>query len=206
MKAFQIANSVVALSTFLVSCEVLLAAEKPHCDETAALARMARAQSSAVLAQEKREAGDGYTAGVVFASRSLDLRPKDRHAAVLLLNLIPQDEKQQTAWMTLGDSLCSTEPVSDMKVLGRLSEGLPRHMAQAVLLVPEKLPDYVAYALISTQDPHSDYAIQMQNVCRAEHPGFIKAVAGLPPDKKDWFIKHVFDPDGCRAVALPEAE
>ena len=205
MKAFQIANSVVALSTFLVGCGVL-SAEKQDCDETAALTRMARAQSSAVLALEKRKAGDGYTAGVVFASRLLELHPKDQHAAVLLLNLIPRDEKQQTAWMTLGDSLCSTEPVSDMKVLGRLSEGLPRRLAQAILLVPERLPDYVAYALISTQDPHSDYAIQMQNVCRAEHPRFMKAVAGLPPSKKDWFIKHILNPDGCRAVALPEAE
>jgi hypothetical protein len=155
---------------------------------------------------EKEKAGDSYRAQVVLAARSLELRPTDKRAAVLLLNLIPQDDAQHTTWITLGDVLCSAESVSDMKSLGRLGERLPRDLARAVLLVPDKLPGYVAYAPTSVQDPHSDYAVQMQSVCRAKHPEFVKAVEGLPTDKRDWFVKHVLNPDRCHALALPEAE
>ncbi len=106
----------------------------------------------------------------------------------------------------MGDSQCSAESLADMKSLGGLGERLPRDLARAVLLVPDKLPSYVSYAPISVQDPHSDYAVQMQAVCRAEHPEFVRAVEGLPTDKRDWFVKHVLNPDGCHALALPEAE
>lgn len=181
-------------------------AQELNCDQAAAMARMARARSSAMVAAEKQKAGDSYRAQVVFAARSLELRPMDKKAAVLLLNLIPQDDAQHTTWMTLGDALCSGESAADMKSLGRLGEHLPRDLAKAVLLVPDKLPSYVSYAPTSVQDPHSDYAVQMQTVCRAKHPSFVKAVEELPADKRDWFVKHVLNPDGCHALALPEAE
>jgi len=183
-----------------------LFAQEPNCDEIAAMARMARAKSSAALTAEKQKAGNSYRAQVIFAARSLEFHRMERRAAVQLLNLIPKDDGQQNTLMTLGDSLCNSETVSDMKSLGRLAEGLPHGLARAVLLVPNKLPDYVAYALISTQDPHSDYAVQMQTVCRGKHSEFMKAVDELPSDKRGWFIKHVFNPPGCRALALPEAE
>jgi hypothetical protein len=46
----------------------------------------------------------------------------------------------------------------------------------------------------------------MQTVCRDKHPEFMKAVEELPSDKRDWFIKHVFNPQCCHALTLPEAE
>lgn len=183
-----------------------LFAQEPNCDEIAAMAKMARAKSAAALTAEKKKAGNSYRAQVIFAARSLEFHRMERRAALQLLNLIPKDDGQQNTWMTLGDSLCKSETVFDMKSLGRFGEGLPHGLAKAVLLVPNKLPDYVAYALISTQDPHSDYAVQMQTVCRRKHPEFMKAVEELPSDKRGWFIKHVFNPQGCRALALPEAE
>jgi hypothetical protein len=167
---------------------------------------MARAKSSEAVTVAKQKAGDNYRAQVVFAALSFELRPTDKAAAVLLLNLIPQDDGQQTTWMTLGDSLCDSESVADMKSLGRVGDRLPRDLAKAVLLVPDRLPGYIAYAATSVHDPHSDYAVQMQTVCRAKHPEFVKAVEGLPADQRDWFVKHVFNPDGCHALALPEAE
>jgi hypothetical protein len=170
------------------------------------MARMAHGQSSAAVAAEKQKAGDSYRAQVVFAARSFELRPMDKGAAVRLLNLLPQDDTQHTTLMTLGDSLCDKESVAEMKSLSRIGERLGRDFAKAVLLVPDKLPGYVAYAPTSVQDPHSDYAVQMEAVCRASHPGFVKAVEGLPSDKRDWFVKHVLNPDGCHALALPEAE
>jgi len=170
------------------------------------MARMARAKSSEAVTVAKQKAGDNYRAQVVFAARSFELRPTDKAAAVLVLNLIPQDDGQQTTWMTLGDSLCDSESVADMKALGRVGDRLPRDLGQAVMLVPDRLPGYVAYAATSVHDPHSDYAVQMQTVCRARHPEFLKAVGGLPTDKRDWFVKHVLNPEGCHALALPEAE
>jgi hypothetical protein len=183
-----------------------LCAQEPNCDEAAAMTRMARAKSSEAVTVAKQKAGDKYRAQVVFAARSFELRPTDKSAAVLLLNLIPQDDGQQTTWMTLGDSLCDSESVADMKSLGELGDRLPRDLAKAVLLAPDRLPGYVAYAPTSVQDPHSDYAVQMQTVCRAKHSEFVKAVEGLPIDKRDWFVKHILNPEECHALALPEAE
>ncbi len=164
-------------------CCGVSSAQEPNCDQTTAMARMARAKSSAALVAEKRGAGDSYRAEVVFTARSFELRPTEQRATVPL-DIIPQDDGQHTTWITLGDSLCSAETIADMKSLARVGENLPRELARAVLLVPNKLPSYVAYAPTSVQDPHSDYAVQMQTVCRAKHPEFVKAVGGLPTDKK----------------------
>jgi len=108
--------------------------------------------------------------------------------------------------MTLGESLCDDESVAEMFSLSRVRDRLGRDFARAVLLVPDMLPRYIAYAPVSVQDPHSDYAVQMQSVCRAKQPEFLRAVEGLPTDPRDWFVKHVLNPDGCHALALPEAE
>jgi hypothetical protein len=187
------------------SCGILFAQE-PNCNEIVDMAKMVRAKSSAVLIAEKQKAGNSYRSQVVFAARSVELHPTSQRDAILLLNLIPTDDAQQRTWMTFGDSLCSGETVSDMKSLGRLGEALPRDLAKAVLLVPNKLLDYVTYALVSTQDPHSDYAVRMQTVCRGKYREFVKAVERLSSDKRDWLIKHIFNPEGCHALALPEAE
>lgn len=184
----------------------VLSAQEPNCDQIAAMTRMTRAKSSEAVIAGKQKAGDSYRAQVVFAARSFELRPRDRSAAVRLLNLLPQDDAQHTTLMTLGDSLCDQESVAEMKSLSRLEEHLGRDFARAVLLVPDRLPGYVDYATTSVHDPHSDYAVQMEAVCRASHPWFVKAVEGLPADKRDWFVKHILNPDGCHALALPEAE
>jgi hypothetical protein len=199
------ANWICALASLSVLCRVV-STEEPNCREISAMARTAHAKSYRAVVEEKQKAGDSYRAQVVLAARSFELHPMDKKAAVLLLSLIPQDDAQHTAWMTMGDSLCDAESVDEMKSLGALGDRLPHDLARAVLLVPDKLPEYVAYAPTSVQDPHSDYAVQMQAVCRGKHSEFVKAVEGLSTDKRDWFVKHVLNPDGCHALALPEAE
>jgi hypothetical protein len=176
------------------------------CNQVHTIARISDANSLAMLAKIEKKARSSYRAEIVFAARSFELQPNDRRVAVLLLNLLPHDDTQHTILMTLGDSLCDGESVSEMKSLSRIGEHLARSFAKAVLLAPDMLPKYVAYASISVQDPHSDYAVQMQPVCRAKRSEFAKAVEGLPTDQRDWFVKHVFNPEGCRALALPEAE
>jgi hypothetical protein len=176
------------------------------CDQVHTIAHMALANSRAALAKAKHHAGENYRAEVVYAARSFELQPRDRDAAVSLLNLLPKDDTQHATLMTFGDSLCDGESDAEMKSLSRLGERLARDFAKAVLLAPDKLPSYVSYAATSVGDPHSDYAVQMESVCRSKHSEFVKAVEGLPVDQRDWFVKHILNPDGCHALALPEAE
>jgi hypothetical protein len=205
MKTHEIAYGVVAMTLLLASCR-MLPAEKPDCGEIDAIAKMARAISTAELAAHKLKAGDSYRAQLVYAVKLSELVPQRQDAAVLLLNLIPKDDEQQRILMTLGEHHCETESYHEMKFLEQLEERIPRDLTRAVLLVPARIPEYVAYSLSSVEDPHSDYAVQMQKVCRAKHPEFVEAVTKLPREKRDRFLKYVFDLDGCNALTLPEAD
>lgn len=193
---------------FVVSIQASNAqdAKSVPCDRLAAIAQMARANSISVLIKAKRNAGNSYRAEVVFGARSFELRPGNVRAAITLLKLIPQNDEQHLTLMTLGDSLCDRESVIEMMMQSRIGERLSHDFSKAILLAPEMLPRYVSYASTSVQDPHSDYAVQMQTVCETRHTEFVKAVDGLPTDQRDWFVRHVFNPDGCHALALPEAE
>ena len=158
------------------------------------------------MTKAKQNAGSSYRAEIVFAARAFELQPGSRSAASQLLNLLPQDDEQQVILMTLGESLCDGESYADMTSLSQIRDRLSRDFAKAVVLAPGMLPKCVAYASTSVQDPHSDYAVQMQPVCRAKRVEFGKAVEALPTKEKDWFVKHVFNPEGCHALALPEGE
>ena len=204
MKTHEIACCVVALTFLLAPCKVL-SAQKPNCGEINAIAKMARAISTAELAAHKLNAGESYRAQVVYAAKLIELAPQRQDAAILLLNLIPKDDEQQQMLMSLGEHHCETESYHEMKLLAQLADRLPRDLTRAVLLVPGKIPEYVAYSITSVEDPHSDYALQMQKVCRARHPEFVEAVTNLPREKRDRFLKYVFDLDGCNALTLPEA-
>jgi hypothetical protein len=205
LKTHEIAYYVVALALLLAPCKIL-PAEKPNCGEIDALAKMARAISTAELAAHKLKAGESYRAQLVYAAKLLELAPQRQDAAVLLLNLIPKDDQQQQLLMTLGEHHCETESYHEMKILAQLAERLPRDLTRAVLMVSGKIPEYVTYSITSVEDPHSDYAVQMEKVCKARHAEFFDAVTKLPREKRDRFLKYVFDLDGCNALTLPEAD
>jgi hypothetical protein len=203
MKDHWLAGSIIFSTSSLALCNMSLAQE-PNCHEIGAMAAMARANSSTVLMTWKPRAGDSYRAQVVFATRSFELHLADRRAASAVLDLIPKNDEQDSVWKSFGDSLCDAETLKDMFALGRIGDHLPHDLARAVLLAPSKMFDYVSYAITSTQDPHSDYAIQMQTVCRARHQEFVNAVSKLPPDDRSWFVSNKFNPDGCRPLDFPE--
>jgi hypothetical protein len=196
------------ISAFFLSISFCgsLCAQSEKCGDISIIAKMARARSAAQLIAQKSQAGDSYRARVVFAARELELKASDKRAASMLLDLIPKDDDQKTTWMTFGSSLCDAEPIADMVSLGSLGDRLSRDLARAVLLVPNRMPAYVTYADEAVQDPHNDYAVQMQTVCHKNHSGFTKTINGLPEKEKDWFVKHILNPVGCHALALPEAE
>jgi len=169
------------------------------------MSAMVRATSTKALSEARARAGDGYRSNFVFAYRSFQLK-RNAVNAERLLALIPKDDAQQAIVMTLGDSLCNEEPITDMEVLSRVAEGFARELASAVLLARSYLRIYVAYGMQATLDPHSDYAIQMQRVCRLAHRDFLHAIEQLPKDERQQLSLHVLNPNTCRAIALPESE
>jgi len=187
-----------------------------NCREVSAITGMARARSVAALNAQPKEAGNTYAVRLVYAVRQFELAPRDARAAGDLLNLIPTGDEEQRVLMEFDGLLCDAESLDDLKVLSALRDRIAYDFSSAVLLVPEKMDAYVVYAAEAVQDPHSDYAIQMQRVCRAHHVAFLRAVEDLgagAPEKgyfatasADWFRKHILDPDHCHALAIPEAE
>jgi hypothetical protein len=122
------ANMVSKLYVLVVLCcgaAASASAQEITCDQIASMARMVSVRSTGALIAEKQKAGDSYRAQLVFASRAIELRPKDPESAVRLLNLIPQNDAQNTVWMTFGDSLCDHESIAEMKALARLEGGCP---------------------------------------------------------------------------------
>lgn len=205
MKTHGILIIAVVLALFFAPCRALFA-QKSNCGEIDAMVKMARAISSGELAANRVKAGDSYRAQVVFAEMQFEFYPQKHDVALLLLNLIPKDDNERRVVMTLGDHLCDFETPHQMKSLNQIGNHFPRDLARAVLIAPEKLPEYVVYSVASVKDLHSDYALQMQKVCRARHTEFVEAIAKMPREKMEEFLKYVFNPDGCDALALPEAE
>jgi hypothetical protein len=183
-------------------------AQKSNCEETAAIGEMAKAVSPAALRALKQNAGNSYRARLIFAARMLEVDPNNKSAAADLLGLIPKDEfsPEQAVWLDLlqidqDPNRCLPDP--DLKPLGRLQYHLPRLLARAVLLIPDRMPEYVSYALISTC-PDCDFAVQMRRVCMARHQQFVDAVNKLSPKERSWFVSKIFNPEGCRTIFFPE--
>lgn len=176
------------------------------CPEVAKLARLAGEKSIEKLQVAKQSLPSGYAATLVFASRSFELQLKSRDAARQLLAAIPADDTQQQTLITLGDSQCPSETVQEMKALAMVSDKFPANLAKAVLICRELMPAYIVYSLVAVHDPHNDYALRMQSVCRDASHEFRQAIESLPAERRNWFIKRVIDPQTCRALALPEQE
>lgn len=203
------------LSSSLATLCTRMPAQQKDCREIAAMAKIARAQSPAALIRLKREAGNSYGVQAVFATRQFELLPTDQKSAVLLLDIIPQNREQKEVWDEMNSSQCDSETEWDLTSLAKLKYRLAHDLARAVNLVPEKMQTYVSYAYEAVQDPDDDYAVEMRGVCRRHHVAFVKAVDLLGDGKEgnefsiassSWFREHIFNPVGCKTLALPEAD
>ena len=181
-----------------------LKAQDENCREVTATARMARAPSRTALETARTSAGKSYRARLVFAFRSFQLH-RTRQNAESLLSLIPADENQRLVVLTLGDNLCG-EDMKAMSALDNVGEHLPREFSEAVILAPNYMRQYVAYALEAVLDPHNDFAVRMVKVCRNAHSELDSAVKQLPMESQIAFSKHILDIEHCKALAIPEAE
>jgi hypothetical protein len=193
----------VCLLTFITTTMTAAAQEKPRCDDVRLAAEIMRAKSLTAI---EKGGASSYIVDVVSAIRAFQLRPRSRTLAARLLTTIPQNEDQQGVILALDSSICDAEAIADIEVLARAQDSLPRMLARAVRLVPSRMSVYVSYALVAVGDPHSDYTIQMQRVCRELHSEFTQTVQALAEKDRQWFIDDVFDPKRCRAIAVPESE
>jgi hypothetical protein len=195
----------VLLVCWTVGTGAVVAQDAP-CSGVHVLARMASTKSLPELRKLKTLSGDGYRAGLIFAFRAFEIDQTGVDSASRVVALIPQNEDQNATWHTLNGMLCDHETVEEMKSLGKLQDRLPRDLAKAIDMDPGRMYDFVSYAYDSIQDPHSDYAVQMQAVCHRHHGRFLNAVNQMPEGDRTWFTTKIFNPAACRAIALPEAD
>ena len=164
-------------------CNVVFAQAR-SCAETHALGEMARATSVDSLNAWKKAAGDSRLAHGVYFLRLFELQPSNLAAARAVLTVTPRTEDEEEGWFNLGADIplgCPNKVVADSDALVDLDAHRPHDMALAVILVPEKMFDYVSYAEIAVSNIHSDFADQMVMVCRAKNREFLEAVNRLPP-------------------------
>lgn len=197
-------GAAILVITMLVRAQ--LYADQITCEQTAAMARMARARTSSELKAARDKAGKSYLAQLVSAYKGFRLSPNSRSAAEQLLLLIPKDDEQLGMVFSLGSVLCDREPITDMETLGPVGDDMANQLSKAVLIAPQYMATYVAHSLNEVQVPDSDYAVRMKTVCQRRHATFLAAVKKLTAKEQLWFSEHVMDPSTCRVIALPEAQ
>lgn len=183
-----------------------VSAQDHSCTAIHAMAQIVRANSIAELDAWKAAAGDSRRAHGIYALRRFEIEPSDHAAAYAVLNFIPRTEDEDLEWLYLATPLCTNEELADKQVLAELDMRRPHDLATAVSLVPDKMFDYISYAEIAVQNLQSDFAEQMEGVCRSKNTEFVDAVNQLPDTRKKWFVAKIFNPDGCHALAHPEAD
>jgi hypothetical protein len=147
-----------------------------------------------------------YRSRLIFSFRLFEIDQADTNSSLKVIELIPRNRDQDGVWHSLEGSLCDHESIEDMRTLGSLQARLPHDLAKAIEMHPDQMYDFVSYANDSIQDLHSDYAVQMQAVCRSHHRPFLNAVNQMPEKDRNWFTTKILNPAGCRAIALPEAD
>jgi len=179
----------------------------PGCLQIVLRNKMAAARTSAALASLHEKANPSYRTELTFAAHGLELEPASKAAADRLLGLLPNEgDPNEAAWLDLVDlEECPSGGLwnNEMDTLFRLEYHLPRLLARAVLLSPEKMAQYIGHTQLFIT-PESDFTIHMQTVCRRQRRAFQDAVNGLSPGDKHWFETIIFDPKSCRAIDLPE--
>jgi hypothetical protein len=196
----------VGLLSFSPCLLVVARAQDENCGQVITLKKIAEATSVASLKELARKAAQNYQLQVALAARRLELNPRSRDAASSFLALIPQNDDQHSAWITFGDSMCENESSHDMDILDRFGARLEHDLATAVILVPGKMPEYMEFAFESVGNPHSNYAVEMQRVCRKQHATLMREINALPPKDRTYLGQHILDAETCKALMLPEGD
>jgi len=199
-------RKVFALLVLVILCVGSTVAQEVDCASNGVDVRMASAKSERSLKSANKQAGNTYRSRLVFAFKEFQFHSTSKAHANALLDLIPASATQHQTVVTLADAVCNGESLQDMEKLAKISEGFASALSKAVMLAPEHIDNYVAYALVATGDPHSDYAERMQRVCHHWHSRFLSAVSHLSSADRQQFEKHVMKSQSCTALAVPELE
>ena len=90
--------------------------------------------------------------------------------------------------------------------LGNIHDRWPKLVADAVILAPERMQNYVAYLPLATADMHSNFTGNAQRVCMKFPKQFRSALARLSQKDREYVRDKVFDAGHCRAIFVSEAE
>jgi hypothetical protein len=154
----------------------------------------------------REKAGSTKLGRIVYYEKWLLLEPS-RTGAEGLLHNIPESESEQLQMMTLPDwHEGATKSTKDMESLAKIYAHWPRSIANAVMMFPQYLPEYIRYGLLAPNDVHSDYTGNEERVCRNDPARFQAAFASLNGKTQAYLRKHVFNPEKCRAKFVSEAE
>jgi len=205
-------------------CRILHFAEAEDgdltCDEmqdvvTMAGARSLRALDAAKARADKRAltadaeaAAEMSLARMVYAVRAFQLQPRSRQRAAALLATLPMEEKlleeqrtKEEQLFTIDAEPCDAAVEAGTQAVERIGRRLARDLARAAVLAPAQMGPYVAHAEYALENPRSDYAAGMAEVCRSRHAEFTKAVQERPAGFQQWLAASVLDPAACRALA-----
>lgn len=197
----------MALTALCTASVAVSQAREPGCAQISLRAQMASARTSAALDTLRKRDTPTFRNDLVFAARELELNPASKTAADRLLDLLPNEgDPNEAAWLGLvsyEDCPSGGFPNHALDALFRLEYHLPRELAKAVLLSPERMPTYVAHTELFLT-PESDFTIHMQTVCRKQHAAFLKAVDEFSPRDRKWFSTIAFNPETCHTIFYPE--
>ena len=195
----------------LVVCAILAAlssdlhAQQLSCVQVHTLAKMARAKSMREMKPLKASAGESYLAQLVFAFRNFELQPSENTASAVL-DFLPRDDSHREEWYSLSGWMCAEEQKREAISLAKLQARMSTDFARSVILVPTRMNQYISYPVIMGLDPHDDYAEAMIGVCRKRHSEFAAAIDQLPEKDRACFLRVVFEPSNCRALAHPRTD
>lgn len=172
-----------------------------------ALVAMARCKAVVCLDQEfARIKKPDATVMLVYYSKLFELDPDHRAVSCSLLATLPKTEPSFQNLTRLAGFLYSGESVRDIDIVGTVYWHLPRQLTRAVELCPVRLNDFILFGRLAIEDPHSGYPEAAAKVCRRNPPAFLSAFRHLPSADQAYLKKYVISPQGCRQIAVSEAE
>lgn len=177
-----------------------LALASDICEHFDQVVKAARSTSVSTVVTTMNELRDDDYAFVLLSGRRFEL-DTSKATAEALLQVLPTNKTQYWRW---AEHESCAAPVKDLLTVGNLFERLPRLFARAVGLSPQRLQQYIAFSAIVYEDPHNDYIIHMQVVCRRNPEAFRRVLNSLPVDQGTLISTRVFNPQNCRAIAIPE--
>lgn len=145
-------------------------------------------------------------AKLVYYTRLVALRPRDRRYALDLLLNTPISQCEAIALSNLDSSLFETETFNEMSQVGSAYDNLSRNLADALKYYPSYLPTFLKFGEVALNDSCSDdFPAAVTRVCRWNPAQFRRAFQSLPKADQAYIEKFTIKPNSCKQIAVSEA-